>query len=809
VGADDDEVPASERQSPDASHDDDASRARRGAPGHSEGHAEGQAELAAQLPRPDGAVAPVEPRFRPRALVRLQSMAGNQAVSRLLDRPHLPKSIQPPRGSEPSAPAVQRAPPNQSVKPPPEPNQSVQPPPAKVRNNGITYQGETIYPEQDKSKAILKKLLPQKGASITSSWGNSMVKADAVQKASWQVVADDDYIARCQSSMDAAVKEFDEENRIFMEKFETQAGNLTDELLINAKQQIEKEQQKLGMTSKTEKDLDTGTTTTYSASNKGYLNEAKKSAGVLAELRSTADYRAGVFKEAQKRFQQTAAALPSNVDPNNPLGVNTPGGKGPAIPPEHEAARLSWQEAQEAFAKKAKDETSKYPLLAPLVAGGEETIERLREFSKESTEWSAQNLGEQFAKKLENIQTVHDELGGRFSIWKQPTIISMMHKQMQSDAGQQKMVSDKVGDVKAKDEDSKKMYAAVALGLGLLAAIPTGGTSLLAGVAFTAAASGAALSAYTAYQETQDFLLQSAAADTSLDRAFQISTDEPSLLPLAIDIAAAILDLGAAKAAFTTLKEAIAVARAAKSVEKLPSVITALHEAKISPGKQGQVIAEIFPEGGNIEEALKAIKAGFESLNPTTKGDILLAETMTSVATKAMEGGHVIPFPASRAAAEDVLTKALTGRDLKGKPVKEWVTALVEEAFNPTKEASLGGFYEENLKLIFIRGNVSKEVAASVLVHETVHFGQDAKNMLDTMKTFEKELQAFKAQQSFLKMLPSEVKLPQVYAEIRAMTDTELKQYVKQGYKTKMTNVDLDEIEGKIFGMFFAAGKAM
>jgi Zn/Cd-binding protein ZinT len=58
-------------------------------------------------------------------------------------------------------------------------------------------------------------------------------------------------------------------------------------------------------------------------------------------------------------------------------------------------------------------------------------------------------------------------------------------------------------------------------------------------------------------------------------------------------------------------------------------------------------------------------------------------------------------------------------------------------------------------------------------------------------------------------MLPSEVKLPQVYAEIRAMTDTELKQYVKQGYKTKMTNVDLDEIEGKIFGMFFAAGKAM
>ncbi|MFJ7215644.1 hypothetical protein [Amycolatopsis sp. NPDC098790] len=766
------EVQASERQSPDASRDD-ASRARRGAPGHSEGQD--------------------EPGFRPEALLGLQTTAGNKAVNRLVDRPHL------------GAPAVQRVPPNQSVKPPPEANQSVQPPSADRQNNGITYQGETIFPEQGKCKAVLKKLLPQKGASLTSSWGNSMAKADAGAKAGWSLFADDDYIARCQSSMDAAVKEFDEENRVFMEKFETQAGNLVDQLLINAKDQIGKEQQKLGLTAKTEKDLDTGTSTSYSAANKGYLDEAKKAAGVLAELRSTADYRAGVYKEARKRFEQVAATLPANVDPNNQLG----GGAGPAIVTEHEAVRLSWQEAEQAFANKAKDETAKYALLAPLVAGGEGTVERLREFSKESSEWSAQNIGEQFAKKLENIQTVHDELGGRFSIWKQPTVVSMMHKQLQSDAGQQKMVGDKVTEIKVEEEDSKMMYAAVALGLGLLAAIPTGGTSLLAGVAFTAAASGAALSAYTAYQETQDYLLQSAATDTSLDRAFQISTDESSLLPLAIDIAAAILDLGAAKAAFATLKEAIAVARAAKSVEKLPGLITALHEAKISPGKQGQVVAEIFPAGGNVEEALKAIKAGFESLDPTAAGDRLLADTMTSVATKAIDGGYVIPFPASRAAAEDVLTKALTGRDLKGRPVKEWVTALVEEAFNPTKEANLGGFYEEQLKLIFIRGNVSKEVAASVLVHETVHFGQDAKNMLETMAKFEKELQAFKAQQAFLQMLPSEVQLPQAYAEIRAMTDAQLKQYVKQGYGTKMTKVDLDEIQGKIFGMFFAAGKAM
>jgi len=702
------------------------------------------------------------------------------------------------------------APPNASM---PPPNQSTAPTRADLHNNGIGYQGETLYPDSAKAKEVLRKLLPQKGASITSSWGSSMVHADAVQKAAWSVVADDDYIQRCQAAMQSAVTEFDEENRIFMERFETKAGNLTDAMLTNAEEQIHKEQEKLGLKEEVY-DLETGTSTTYTATNRRYLAEAKTAAADLAKRRSLADFRAARADEARKKAQATLGMMPAGFDPKKPLGQQQPA-PGPASKfhgqvvtymSELEMAHNAWQEAEADFKTKASEATAKYALLAPLVTGGKDTAERLKTFAEQSIEQAEQSLGQQLAAKLANIKTVRDELGGRFSIWKQPAIISITHEQMKSGPGEQRMVADKVREIKADEKATQEMYAAIALGLGLLAAIPTGGSSVIAGVALAAAATGAALSAYTAYEEAQQYLLQSAAANTSLDRAYEISKDEPSLLPLAIDIAAAVLDLGAAKAAFSALKETIAIAKAAKSVEKLPEVIGAMRRAHISPGNQAAVIDQVLPAGGDVSKALSEIKAAFTRTTAVAV-ERETAELMEKVAKKAIDNGRVIVFPSSRAEAEVTIRQALAKRGFKDETLAEETRSWMEEFFAAGKE-NVSGKYDPIDKLIFIRGNTTVEGAASILVHESTHLGQDAKKMMKAMGDFQSEFEAYKAQQQFLQMIPPDkmIKQPVDISWLREATDDEIAKHIKDFYKYDIEPMNVDAVVDGIFNTLFQAG---
>jgi hypothetical protein len=350
------------------------------------------------------------------------------------------------------------------------------------------------------------------------------------------------------------------------------------------------------------------------------------------------------------------------------------------------------------------------------------------------------------------------------------------------------------------------MYAAIALGLGLLAAIPTGGSSLIAGVALAASVTGAAMSAYGAYEESQNYLLQSAAANTSLDRAYQISQDEPSLLWLAIDIAAAVADLGAAKAAFTTLKETIAAAKAARSIEKLPEVVGAMRRANISAANQGRVLEEILPEGGDIGKALHEIRQAFIR-TAESAADKELAEMMKAVAERAMDSGRVIVIPNSRAEALEVLRFRLSNRGLRGEALEDEVRSLADEFFS-AEGMSRSGTYDPTNRLIVIRGNTSAEGAASVLVHEASHLGQDTQRMLYRMGTYKSELEAFTAQQQFLQMLP-EGRIPPDWAWLRAASPADIDNHVLSYYAREgavKTPVDRAAMIEGIYNTLFQAG---
>ncbi len=757
------------------------------------------------------------------AFFDLQRSLGNRVVSRLIEegggRPLLaPPRLRPHSGG----PArVQRETPNATM---PPPNQSVQPTLPAVRNNGITYQGEMLYPDSEKCKATLKKLLAEKGREGASSWGHSMVNPTNEVKAGWSLFADEDYVEQVQGAMRTAVGEFDEECRIFMETFETIAGNTTDAMLINAEEQIRAEQKKLGLQSEVNVDAtDRTVSTTYSASNPAYLGEAKSAALALAKKRDIADYRSEKATEARKKAEQQQAMLPRGFDPNSFLPPST-GGPIPIAPvklgdqtitaigpvlTDQQLTHKSWREAEDDFKKAAQEATGKYGLLGPLLSGGQGTSERLKSFAAENTAQSGQNLGEQFAEKLANIQTVRNELGERFSIWKQPTIISITHQQMKSGPGEERMVRDKAKQVAEDEKSTKELYAAIALGLGLLAAIPTGGGSLaLAGIATAAAVSGAALSAYTAYEESQEYLLQSAAANTSLDRANEISKDEPSFLWLALDIAAAITDLGAAKAACTALRSTIAAAKAAKSATQLPELVGAMRRASISPANQAKVISEVLPSGGDIGKALHDIRQAFIA-TAKTAADKETAEIMRRVAERALDRGKVIVIPNHKLEAIDVLRKRLAGRGLD---VDAKVNEILKDFF--AQSANVDGMFYSGEKFIVLRGSQSVESASAVLVHELAHAGQDTMKILESMGTYRSEFEAFKAQQQFLRLLPPEqlAKLEDWPQRLARMNDAQIEEHVLTEYvqygAAKPYGFDNAAVADGIFNTLFQAGTA-
>jgi hypothetical protein len=298
-------------------------------------------------------------------VLRLQHTAGNAAVAGMLAR-------RPPKTPARQA-FLQRKGPEASM---PGPNASVSPPKPDLHNNGLPYQGETIYPDPQRCYDILRTRLSHYGAEMTSSYGTSMVHAPAEQRATWALFADDEYMTRCQDAMQVAVTRFDEENRIFLEKFETRAGNVTDQLLINAEEQIHAEQTKLGLKGTEVGDYDSGTTTLYSASNTVYLTAAKSAAANLATMRELADFRGGKAAEVRKKAAEAKAQLPKDFDPEKTFPPPAPGG--PDIITEQEAVERDWKQSEDDFKSKAKEATASYPLLGSLLTGGGGTAQKLR-----------------------------------------------------------------------------------------------------------------------------------------------------------------------------------------------------------------------------------------------------------------------------------------------------------------------------------------------------------------------------------------------------------------------------------------------
>ena len=123
--------------------------------------------------------------------------------------------------------------------------------------------------------------------------------------------------------------------------------------------------------------------------------------------------------------------------------------------------------------------------------------------------------------------------------------------------------------------------AVVIVALSLIAAIPSGGSSLIAAGAFLAGAGAAALSVASAMESIREYQLRKAEAGTALDRADALSREEPTLLWVALDVVGAVFDVGAAAKGGAGMLKAAGIFRRVSSLAKEAQAVEAGSEAAV------------------------------------------------------------------------------------------------------------------------------------------------------------------------------------------------------------------------------------
>ena len=183
------------------------------------------------------------------------------------------------------------------------------------------------------------------------------------------------------------------------------------------------------------------------------------------------------------------------------------------------------------------------------------------------------------------------------SIWGLPPVMARTRELMGIEAGggaaavlDEHLVA--IGEQAAADA---AVTMALGIGLGIVAAVGTGGLSLLATVG------GAAMSVHAAWHAYEADRQGSAAAGTALDPAQAISRDDPSRIWLAVAILGAVVDLGGAAVAFRSIAGA---ARAARALAEVETVVRAQARTLVTEGRLAATAEQDF-----VDRTLAAVRA--------------------------------------------------------------------------------------------------------------------------------------------------------------------------------------------------------
>jgi hypothetical protein len=274
------------------------------------------------------------------------------------------------------------------------------------------------------------------------------------------------------------------------------------------------------------------------------------------------------------------------------------------LEPVRDQARQDLLEAELAYAKE-------FPVLSSYLSRND--WNGLEEIADDPTEW---HYGGRIKETLTNIVEVQDALkDGDTSCWKQDRIVDVMRNFYSVRDGS--MLSKLFEEAVAEANDDpwwKKALTFVAIGLSLLAAIPTGGGSLAVTAILTLEVAAVSLDLYLLHDAYSKYELEKAATGTDFDVARSLSSVEPSLFWLAVQVVATGIGAGGAARSFGQILKARAALRAASSSDELVSSIKALdselEQAGVSGASRERAIAESMPPRTADEIVQGAAEAG-------------------------------------------------------------------------------------------------------------------------------------------------------------------------------------------------------
>ncbi|MFH0781765.1 MAG: DUF4157 domain-containing protein [Pseudomonadota bacterium] len=599
----------------------------------------------------------------------------------------------------------------------------------------LGWRGVSVSANRSAVRMQLEQLVERGGLGELESWALSFLALDinmlkAVAIGSVLSDTEADAIKNVVSEISLQLRD---DGCVFVNGLRPSAESVTNGILDASKERIEKELDHYGIR---EEEIPPkggggaeGSPSAYekqvTMDNLTAGHDAQAMARELTEFRQTAD-------AARQRFMKLAE-MPGKSAVEKVIRERLPDSH-----TEYQAAEETWKMTEDLYAKRAMAGTKQFPILA-IYATGPSAAAQLAGFAAQPPEQMGETIWREARTRLDNIETVRGELGGRFNPLFNKRILDLTLAREDVKPWQKRVGRDYADSVKEKAESDEMFWTTIAIGLGLIAAIPTGGVSVAASAIGTAAlVAGTALSIYNVYEQWNEYNLQSAAAKTDFAKAEALAKDEPSFLWLAIGIIGTGLELGAAAFAFKGLVAAVKEARTSRDVLKMAEAVDSIAPPSIALDIKAKVVAEIGPE-----KAMEMVLAEGEKFRC---GD--LTKIRASLEQAAIDGwSDAYDALASqskiRPLTEDALEAALSHLPSNDQAYSN----LLEEYIVKFKVLKDNGIYSPETGIIFIKPG-SQQTVASVVAHEFVHAGQA--QMGQTLNSFWAEFEAYSAQKRLI-----------------------------------------------------------
>ena len=350
---------------------------------------------------------------------------------------------------------------------------------------------------------------------------------------------------------------------------------------------------------------------------------------------------AGVAEAAKQLLQRRSAKVDpvkKKVDDFNEMHIHSAAPAGGYIPPktpDHIAAEKELVDEERSYDVLANDMSQRYPIIGSFTRD-KENLGSLQKLAAGGTHDAAQLIGVKIAETLGKIKQVRDENkpGGDANPYKIPKIVALTkgHKSVAEKSWQNKVVNEHIAHI-----HSTAAVIGIAIGLTqltlVLLAPATGGASLVV---------AAGLSTAVAVEHARGYMLEEAMAGSDVDKARALSQDEPSLFWLAVDIVAAVADIGAGVAAaaklintWRTAATAVRAIEAAKTAEELAAARQAMAQALEHEPELLKRITKSIEKDGRLVKVSEEVRAIEGAVEKAAEAELKAGVELAS------EGGHV------------------------------------------------------------------------------------------------------------------------------------------------------------------------